>query len=121
MSQWLARRVIAFDHQRGSFEGPSSTLTAIAHALDVGASAIELDVHATKDRRVVVCHDSTVDRTTNHHGAISDMTLEELIRLDNACWWIDGDVVTSGVAPMSTCCAAARPPIVVTASPRSKT
>jgi glycerophosphoryl diester phosphodiesterase len=94
VSQWLARRVIAFAHQGGSFEGPSSTLIAIAHALDVGATAIELDVHATRDRHIVVCHDSTIDRTTNDHGSISAMTLDELSRVDNAYWWIEGDVVT---------------------------
>ena len=96
MSEWLARRVIAFAHQGGSFEGPSSTLGAIAHALDVGASAVELDVHATKDRRLVVCHDATVDRTTNHRGAISTLTLAQLAGMDNAYWWIEGDVVTPG-------------------------
>jgi glycerophosphoryl diester phosphodiesterase len=91
--------VIAFAHQGGSFEGPSSTLAAISHALEVGATAIELDVHATKDRRIVVCHDATVDRTTNREGAIADMTLEELSHLDNAYWWIDGDVVTPDRSP----------------------
>jgi glycerophosphoryl diester phosphodiesterase len=96
VSEWLARRVIAYAHQGGSFEGPSSTLAAIEHALDVGASGIELDVHATKDRHVVVCHDATIDRTTNHHGAIAEMTLAELRQVDNAYWWIDGDVVTPG-------------------------
>ena len=99
MSQWLSRRVIAFAHQGGSFEGPSSTLAAISRALEVGASAIELDVHATKDRRLVVCHDSTVDRTTDRQGTIAEMTLDELSQLDNAYWWIDGDVVTPGRTP----------------------
>jgi glycerophosphoryl diester phosphodiesterase len=99
VSQWLSRRVIAFAHQGGSFEGPSSTLAAISLALEVGASAIELDVHATKDRHLVVCHDSTVDRTTNRQGSIAKMTLQELLQLDNAHWWIDGDVVTPGRVP----------------------
>lgn len=99
MSTWLERRVIAFAHQGGSFEGPSSTLRAISHALEAGASAIELDVHATKDRRMVVCHDATVDRTTNHRGAIAELTLAQLAEMDNAYWWIDGDVVTRGRAP----------------------
>jgi glycerophosphoryl diester phosphodiesterase len=99
VSPWLSRRVIAFAHQGGSFEGPSSTLAAISLALEVGASAVELDVHATKDRHLVVCHDSTVDRTTNRSGVIAEMTLAELSELDNAYWWIDGDVVTPGRAP----------------------
>jgi glycerophosphoryl diester phosphodiesterase len=98
VSEWLSRRVIAFAHQGGSFEGPSSTLSAIDHALAVGASAIELDVHATKDRHVVVCHDESVDRTTDHHGEIARLTLAELREMDNAFWWIEGDVVSSGRA-----------------------
>jgi glycerophosphoryl diester phosphodiesterase len=98
-SPWLERRVIAFAHQGGSFEGPSSTLAAITRALAEGATAIELDVHATKDRQIVVCHDETVDRTTNHHGAIADLTLAELRDMDNAYWWIAGEMVTPDREP----------------------
>ena len=80
MSEWLARRVINYAHQGGSFEGPSSTLAAIEHALESGASGIELDVHATKDRYLVVCHDATIERTTNHQGTIAEMTLDRTAR-----------------------------------------
>lgn len=93
-SPWLERRVIAFAHQGGSFEGPSSTLAAIERALANGATAIELDVHATIDRQIVVCHDETVDRTTNHHGEIADLTLAQLREMDNAYWWVAGATVT---------------------------
>jgi len=95
---WLDRRVIAYAHQGGAWEGPSSTLHAIESALANGASAIELDVHATKDRHLVVCHDETVDRTTDGAGMISDLTLEELRRLDNAHWWAPGADVSPGLA-----------------------
>ena len=94
MSDWLGRRVIAFAHQGGSFEGPSSTLFAIEQAVAHGATAIELDVHATADRQLVVCHDETVDRTTNGHGAIAAMTLAELRELDNAYWFAPGETVS---------------------------
>lgn len=93
---WLERRVVAYAHQGGSFEGPSSTLYAIAGALAAGATAIELDVHATKDRHLVVCHDETVDRTTNSMGSISELTLAQIRELDNAYWWIEGAAVTPG-------------------------
>ena len=93
---WIERRVVAFAHQGGSFEGPSSTLHAIAHALDAGATAMELDVHATKDRHIVVCHDETVDRTTNHHGEIATLTLAEIREMDNAYWWAPGAAVSPG-------------------------
>jgi glycerophosphoryl diester phosphodiesterase len=87
---------MAYAHQGGSYEGPSSTLYAIRRALKHGASAIELDVHATRDRRVVVCHDETVERTTNDRGAIAELTLDELRQMDNAYWWIEGATVTPG-------------------------
>lgn len=93
---WLERRVIAYAHQGGAHEGPSSTLFAIAQALARGASAVELDVHATRDRHLVVSHDETVDRTTNHRGAIADLTLSELREMDNAYWWIEGDAASPG-------------------------
>ena len=95
---WLSRRVIAYAHQGGSFEGPSSTLAAIEWSLAGGATAVELDVHATRDRRIVVSHDETVDRTTNHHGEIADLSLAQLREMDNAYWWIAGEAVTPGRA-----------------------
>jgi glycerophosphoryl diester phosphodiesterase len=91
---WTERRVIAYAHQGGAWEGPSSTLHAIAAALEAGATGIELDVHATRDGRLVVCHDATVDRTTEANGTIASLTYEELSRLDNSYWWAPGAEVT---------------------------
>jgi len=93
-SPWLERRVIAYAHQGGAWESPSSTLHAIAHALDTGATGIELDVHATTDGELVVCHDATVDRTTAGTGTIASFTLEELRQMDFSYWWIPGADVT---------------------------
>jgi glycerophosphoryl diester phosphodiesterase len=93
---WLGRRVIAYAHQGGAWESPSSTLFAIGRAIEAGATAIELDVHATADGELVVCHDATVDRTTNGSGTIASHTLAELRALDNAYWFIAGADVTPG-------------------------
>jgi glycerophosphoryl diester phosphodiesterase len=87
---WLERRVLAYAHQGGAWEAPSSTLFALRRAIDLGATGIELDVHATADRQLVVCHDTTVDRTTNGHGPIPSLTLSELRELDNAYWFVPG-------------------------------
>ena len=95
-SVWLERRVIAYAHQGGAWEGPSSTIHAIAHALEAGATAIELDVHATADGELVVCHDATVDRTTASSGTIASFTLAELRAMDFSYWWIPGADVTPG-------------------------
>jgi glycerophosphoryl diester phosphodiesterase len=93
---WLDRRVLNYAHQGGAKEAPSSTLLALRQAVAAGADALELDVHATADGELVVCHDATVERTTNGAGAIASMTLDELRRLDNAYWWVPGEVVAPG-------------------------
>ena len=69
-------------HRGGAALRPENSLLAFRHALTVGAVAIEGDLHATKDSVVVVCHDATVNRTTDGYGHIKDHTLEELNRLD---------------------------------------
>jgi glycerophosphoryl diester phosphodiesterase len=93
---WLTRRVLNYAHQGGAREAPSSTLFAMRQALDAGADALELDVHATADGELVVCHDATVDRTTAARGAIADLTLDQLSSLDNAYWFVPGEVVAPG-------------------------
>jgi glycerophosphoryl diester phosphodiesterase len=91
--------VIAYAHQGGAWEAPSSTLFAIRRALDLGATGIELDVHATSDGHLVVCHDGTVDRTTNGRGSIHSLTLAEIRALDNAYWFVPGADVSPGLEP----------------------
>jgi glycerophosphoryl diester phosphodiesterase len=97
LSPWTERRVIAYAHQGGAWEAPSSTLYAIEAAIAAGATGIELDVHATSDGRLVVGHDPTVDRTTEKSGAIANLTYDELSRLDNAYWWAPGADVSPGL------------------------
>jgi glycerophosphoryl diester phosphodiesterase len=86
---WLERRVLNYAHQGGAKEAPSSTLHAMRRALAHGADAIELDVHATADGHLVVCHDATVDATTDGSGAIASLTLAQVQALDNAFAWPD--------------------------------
>lgn len=95
-NRWLDRRVIAYAHQGGAREAPSSTLYAIERAVSIGVPAIELDVHATADRQLVVCHDPTLERTTGRAGAIKDLRLEELMALDNAYFFVEGEDVVEG-------------------------
>jgi len=96
---WLSRRVLNYAHQGGAREAPSSTLLAMRRALDAGAVALELDLHATADRELVVCHDATVDRTTDGAGCIAEMSLDAVQSLDNAHWWVPGSVVDHQADP----------------------
>ncbi|MGA9480005.1 MAG: glycerophosphodiester phosphodiesterase family protein, partial [Desulfobacterales bacterium] len=47
---------------------PENTIAAFTAAFDAGVGMVELDVTLTKDRRVVVLHDDTLDRTTDGRG-----------------------------------------------------
>ena len=40
--------------------------------------AFELDVHLTKDEKLIVSHDSSLKRTTGKEGIIEELTLEEI-------------------------------------------
>jgi len=61
---------------------PENTLLSIRRAIEIGVDAVEIDVHLTKDKEVVIIHDSTVDRTTNGKGPVGSYTLEEIKKLD---------------------------------------
>lgn len=61
---------------------PENTLRSFRRALAMGVAAVELDVQLTKDGRLAVIHDETLDRTTNGRGPVKDFTLAELKQLD---------------------------------------
>lgn len=60
-------------------------------ALDVGATALELDVHQSLDGVLVVGHDPMLDRTSQLCGAIAEHTASELTKADNAYWFVPGE------------------------------
>jgi len=55
---------------------PESTMIAFEKAIDAGVSGLELDIHQTIDRKIVVMHDPSVERTTDGKGDISKITSE---------------------------------------------
>lgn len=69
-------------HRGASAYAPENTIPAYKMAIDMGADGIELDVHMSKDGKLMVIHDETVDRTSNGHGRVVDMTCQELKKLD---------------------------------------
>jgi glycerophosphoryl diester phosphodiesterase len=69
-------------HRGASAVAPENTLEAFRLAVQMGAGGLELDVHQTRDGHVVVIHDPTLDRTTDGAGAVSEMTFDELRKLD---------------------------------------
>jgi len=78
----MQKDFIRIAHRGASGLTPENTLAAFSKAIEIGVDAVELDVHATKDRRVVVIHDSTLDRTTDAKGKVSELTLAEILKAD---------------------------------------
>ena len=71
-----------FAHRGGRALGPENTLVAFDLGVASGADGMELDVHLSRDGRVVVCHDPTLDRTTDAHGPLAERTAAELAALN---------------------------------------
>lgn len=69
-------------HRGANVDLPEQSLAAYVRAIEVGADAIECDVRLTLDGHLVCHHDRTVNRTSNGSGAVSDLTLAELQKLD---------------------------------------
>ncbi len=61
---------------------PENTLPALAAAQAVGAHEIEFDVQTSRDGVLVICHDESLDRTTNGRGIIAEMDWEDIRHLD---------------------------------------
>ena len=71
-------RPLVFAHRGGSALAPENTMAAFANGLALGADGVELDVHLSRDGRVVVHHDRTLDRTTALRGPIAARDAAEL-------------------------------------------
>lgn len=106
-------KVIA--HRGYSGKYPENTMLAFKKAVEAGCDEIELDVQLTKDGKVVVIHDETIDRVTNGSGLVRDYTLEELQKFhagsifgdqygfvnipsfEEYCQWAAGQTVTTNI------------------------
>lgn len=74
--------MLRIGHRGAMGYAPENTLLSFQKALDLKVDMIELDVQLCKTGELVVIHDLTVDRTTNGEGYVSELTLEELKKLN---------------------------------------
>jgi glycerophosphoryl diester phosphodiesterase len=77
---FTASKPLVFAHRGGAALAPENTLDAFANGLALGADGIELDVRASRDGRIVVHHDETLDRTTALRGPVRHYDADELAR-----------------------------------------
>jgi glycerophosphoryl diester phosphodiesterase len=101
---WPYPRIIA--HRGGGLLAPENTLAAIRLARNLGFTAVEFDVKLTADGVPVLMHDDTLERTTDGSGTVSDMTYQDIGKLDAGSWFgneFNGEPVPSFAAASALC------------------
>ena len=73
-------------HRGASFDAPENTLASVRLAWDQGADAVEVDVHLSRDNRVIVIHDADTKRIAGIKRLVRNLTLAELQKLDCGRW-----------------------------------
>ena len=68
-------------HRGASAVRPENTLAAFEEAIRIGVDAIELDLHQTRDGRLVALHDDLV-RLDGDWRYVGELSFDELQRLD---------------------------------------
>jgi len=72
------KKCLNIAHRGATAYFPDNTLLAFQKAIEIGADAIELDVHLSSDGEIMVIHDEQIDRTTNGLGYVNQFSLEQL-------------------------------------------
>ncbi len=72
--------VIVISHRGDWRNYPENSLEAIESAINMGVDIVEMDIHRTADGVLVLCHDKTINRTTNGKGKISEITYDSIRR-----------------------------------------
>ena len=74
----IKQKPLVWAHRGASAYAPENTLTSFEKAVKLGADGIELDIQLTRDERIVVIHDETLERTSTGTGWVRDCTLDQL-------------------------------------------
>jgi glycerophosphoryl diester phosphodiesterase len=109
---WAVRHPLVIAHRGASAFAPENTLAAFRLARRQGAPMVELDVHQTKDRRLVVIHDPTLTRTTGRRSAVASWTLAQLAAFDAGSWF-DPRFATERIPTLAAVLAALGPRMAV--------
>jgi len=73
-------------HRGASHDAPENTLASVRLGWEQGADAVEIDVHQSRDRHIVVIHDAHTRKTASVRKRVRAQTLDELRALDVGRW-----------------------------------
>ena len=73
-------------HRGASYDAPENTLASVKLAWEQKADAVEVDVHFSRDGRIVVIHDANTFKAAGFRKRVCDQTLAELKELDVGRW-----------------------------------
>ena len=76
-----------YAHRGASGYAPENTMAAFRKAVELCSCGIECDVQMTRDGRLVICHDETLERTTGVKSLIKDLDYDEIRELDAGSWF----------------------------------
>ncbi len=69
-------------HRGANKVAPQNTIPAFLKSIEIGVDGFETDIHLTADGIPVLCHNYTIDETSDGQGKINDMSLERLNTYD---------------------------------------
>ena len=85
-SQLQPHKIVTVGHRGMNKYAPENTRISYVQLTQTHAPIAEMDLALTKDGRIVLMHDPTVDRTTGKHGKVSDFTVDEITQFDAGSW-----------------------------------
>jgi len=89
--------LLLYGHRGASAERPENTLSSFQRALELGVDVLELDVHGTRDGKIVVSHDGSGERMAGEAALIRESTLVDVQRWDAGFGFVDD----SGARPFA--------------------
>ena len=94
-----------YSHSIETTKAPKNTLSACKSAYDLGYRWLESDIHMTSDNVPVMCHNATINATSNYTGdkTIAEMTYDELLEYDFGSWF-SSDFAGEKILTLDTLC-----------------
>ena len=82
----ISRDIIVIARHGSLEDTPENTFAAFEKAISMGVGGLEIDVRKTKDDKLILMHDDTIDRTTDGKGYVNNLLYDEIKQYDAGIW-----------------------------------